>query len=496
MLALFVPAAGLMLYIYMFGVNVVYADEWDFVPFLKMAIEGTLSYGDLLAQHNEHRLFFPRIVMITLAKLTQYNTIAEMAFGWFMILATSLLIFRISWKGISSDGLSEFALIFLPASLLLFTYRQFEAILFGFPSVPFYLMIFGVVSSFCLLEYRRRRNIGFALSTLAAFVASFSSLQGLLVWPTGLVQILVSDSKRRSLVWGCAGVLVIATYLHGWVKPGQTPSLDYVLSDPILASSFFLALLGAAFSFELYTALPFGALVFLIAVVVFWRNHHGRFLRRNRVWLSLILFSTLSCLAVTAGRSGFGPIEGLSSRYTPVTIMGIIGLYFLSVDASRGFRAKRKKLAARVLLIIILVGWIISCGGGWVAGQIIKCRFETSAYVLKTYQSQPDENIRSWLYPVNTPSIRERAAFLEENRLNVFSQSATNVPTTNSTDCQTLFSLYESYKELASGKLSIAIFTAELARSPGISLIMVVSAIAVAVAVLIVYGAGALRDLS
>jgi hypothetical protein len=59
--------------------------------------------------------------MIALAKFTRYNTIAEMVFGWFMILATSLLIYRMSWMKFSSGGSGKFALIFLPASLLLFT---------------------------------------------------------------------------------------------------------------------------------------------------------------------------------------------------------------------------------------------------------------------------------------------------------------------------------------------------------------------------------------
>jgi hypothetical protein len=45
LLVLIVPALGLIFYICMFGVNVVLMDEWDFVPFLKNAMNGTLVLG-------------------------------------------------------------------------------------------------------------------------------------------------------------------------------------------------------------------------------------------------------------------------------------------------------------------------------------------------------------------------------------------------------------------------------------------------------------------
>jgi hypothetical protein len=484
-LVLLVPALGLVVYICMFGVNVVFWDEWDFVPFLKAAMNGTLSYASLFAQHNEHRLFFPRIVMIALAQLTRYNTIAEMIFGWFMILATALLVFRASWVKFSAGGPWKFALIFVPASLLLFTYRQFEVALFGFPSVQFYMMILGVVGSFYLLGYSNGIDIGFAFSCLAAFMASFSSIQGLLAWPIGLVQILLSASRRKAIIWAISGALVTSGYLYGWTKPVQTPSLNNALSDPLGGLRYFFVLLGAPFSYELYTAMGFGALVFLVGVVVFWRNRLGEFVRRNGIWFSLLLFGILSCVVTTAGRSGFGLPQGLSSRYTPVTAIGIIGLYFLSLDAN-GLRAKRKKLAARVLLTVILVGSIISYSGGWVAGDFLRCRYETSAYVLRTYQTQPDENITTWLYPSHTPSIRERAAFLEENKLNVFSQSKLNASSRSSTECQTLFRVFEFYEEFTNGTMPATVFSAEAIGSLGIGLpIVVASAVAIAIAVMI-----------
>src|SRR3954471_24168411 len=91
-LLILLPACCGFLYVYTFGVNVVAGDEWAVVPLFEKLYAGELSLSDLLAQHNEHRIFFPRIAMLSLGVITQWNVIAEMYLTEICFLVTLLIL--------------------------------------------------------------------------------------------------------------------------------------------------------------------------------------------------------------------------------------------------------------------------------------------------------------------------------------------------------------------------------------------------------------------
>jgi len=65
-----VPLAFLLCVVARYAVPVPYWDQWEFVPLLEKTYHGQLTFHDLWAQHNEHRILFPRIIMLALAHLT------------------------------------------------------------------------------------------------------------------------------------------------------------------------------------------------------------------------------------------------------------------------------------------------------------------------------------------------------------------------------------------------------------------------------------------
>src|SRR5438128_414906 len=54
----------------------------------KRSRAGTLRFADLWAQHNEHRLLLPNLVMLALAQLTQWDTRATIVASFVVSLAT------------------------------------------------------------------------------------------------------------------------------------------------------------------------------------------------------------------------------------------------------------------------------------------------------------------------------------------------------------------------------------------------------------------------
>jgi hypothetical protein len=447
------PAILLLYFIHLFGVNVIVGDEWDVVPILKLAATGRLTIFDLLAQHNEHRMPFGYLAVLILARFTRYNTVVEMLFSWVLLCMTALLLFLVFRRKFGGNlGL----LAFLPVTLILFSFGQYESILWGFV-VQIYLMILGVVAALYLLHTSKQINLRFALSSISAIVASFSLITGLMVWPAGLIQILMSQNERKwrkALVWVLVGVVTCTFYFYGWVKPAYEPPLDFVLRNPMAAGEYFLALIGTVFMYGDITSSPlrqiaitYGLVISLVTTLILIHAYRGRLLRKNSIWLSLVAFAFLASLTETLGRSGFGLWQALqASRYTPVTALGIIGIYLLSLSIYRsnvGGRRSRS-FGTHALLALFLLGLIFSYNAGWQAGQTTRDSRQMGAYVLLTYKTQSDENILSFLtyntYP--TPEmVRERAQYLDQSKLNVFSEPTINTSTLLPSNSSTLFFL-------------------------------------------------------
>ena len=70
---LFLPLAFTFSFVYKFGITIPYWDQWELVPLLEKMHNHTLTLADLWAQHNEHRIIFPKILMMLLARLSNWN---------------------------------------------------------------------------------------------------------------------------------------------------------------------------------------------------------------------------------------------------------------------------------------------------------------------------------------------------------------------------------------------------------------------------------------
>ena len=69
----FSPAVLLLFFIKLYSVNVPVWDDWEMVPLIQKAEQGTLSFKDLYAPHISHRIFFPRLIILALMKISGGN---------------------------------------------------------------------------------------------------------------------------------------------------------------------------------------------------------------------------------------------------------------------------------------------------------------------------------------------------------------------------------------------------------------------------------------
>ena len=188
--SLIVATAGYCFYIARYGVNVVFWDEWSWAPLLHAS---HLTINSFWVQHNEDRIFFPTILAAALINATNWNDFAFFYVSAAFMLITLLLIVRVFWDDIlRSPGW------WIPLPFVVLTLAQYQNTLWAF-QIAWSVALVAVVGALVLLRHVRPSMLQMGLAIALGFVASYSSLQGLLVWPVGLVLLASRGQTRRAV---------------------------------------------------------------------------------------------------------------------------------------------------------------------------------------------------------------------------------------------------------------------------------------------------------
>lgn len=353
-LVLALPALWVGWLIYRFGVDTPWGDEWDSTRLLIEKMQaGTLGLGDFFAFHNEHRIFFPRLLTLALAQLTHWNVRAELLVIWILACVCSLNLWRVAqvtgWR--SSPARHWFL---LATNVLLFSPLQWENLLWGF-QIGFFLPLATMTA--CLwVAPSFRRPFDFLATILLCLISTFSIASGFASWFLTAPLLLRLNGKDRArgekvwwLIWTLAGIASVWFYFHGLVRPTAHPSPMEVIHHPLLAVQFFLAYLGnpfcsgTAFDQAIIAQIAGAVLVILLlfCVIYLWRWRRDRALLAHSLpWLSLTSIALGNGALTTIGRVGFGMNAAIQSRYVSFAIMLPIGLLFLVAVLLRHWRQR------------------------------------------------------------------------------------------------------------------------------------------------------------
>ena len=168
----------------------------------------------------------------------------------------------------------------------------------------------------------------------AAVVGSFSSLQGLFIWPIGLMLLLY---RRRShglvLAWVASAVITGCVYFYKFSYYGPSDRFS-VFAHPVSALNFFFFSLGAVVGNQAtipaadpsVPTILLGLLIFLIAIWVVLTDVIPRqgVTSGSPLGVALILFGLLFTTFITQGRAFDSQYE---PRYTTYNLLILVGCY-------------------------------------------------------------------------------------------------------------------------------------------------------------------------
>jgi hypothetical protein len=416
-----VPVCLGFYYVYTYGVNIGWDDQFGVIPplFAKW-YAGTLSSWDFWAQHNEHRLVVPHLLMVFLGLLSDWNTLAEMYLVQLLLLA---MLAMHTYVFSRTSRTRHLGWMLLPVAFAVFSLRQHNNMLSGY-QLGFVLVTAEALASFLclyLLNDARRLIPKFVAGIAFATLATFSAAQGLLVWPVGLLQLVFLPTTRRSrlilsAVWTILGILEWSAYFWNYVKPLWHPPLSF-------DGRYFATFLGAALFSTVSVAATAGVIILAITALAKMLVLAQQSVARHSYWLAIIVFALLVALQTAAGRSGFGSEQALSSRYATFSLLIPIGVYAIlsSLNAPK-FKQQASALGG-ALVGLMALGIILSMAEGYHTAAAWKRDRDYHAFIFLTSESQPDESLR--FAPWEDPTmLRQSLAILQEHGLNIFASPA------------------------------------------------------------------------
>jgi hypothetical protein len=323
----------------------------------------------------------------------------------------------------------------LPLPFLFFSLVQVGNILWAF-QFAWMLILLSVAVSLWGLELGRVRHLPLLIAILAAAIASFSSLQGLLAWPAGLCFGIGRGLPRSRLVLWCAAGLISGT-VYAWhfgkVSGGTTPS--FAIFHPAQAAHYFLRLLGGVVPIHQQ---DFALLVLVASCLLGWLLYRRRTAwARARLGIALWLSGVLFDLLVTIGRVQLGDPGG--SRYTTYNLLVLIGLYLTAVVLVApqaegpgqwygGWASFWPGVLGLGVATLLMFQIAISLPAGLQAGSARRSAMLQDALVLREYRTTRNSVLASHLFPPSGAYVRLWAGWLDSQRWSVFSPIPTKDP--------------------------------------------------------------------
>ena len=370
-----------------FAVNIPASDEWTYtVPLVDAALHGHATLGLLWQPWSDGHWFLPNLAILVVGLYDHLNIRALIALSALLRVASFVLVLALARPMLGRRVRAGEVLLL---GVAFFSLGDIDKALWGL-GLPVYLVMFFAIAAYLFLHLAMTRAPSrrwMILAIAAAALASLSSIQGLLVWPTGFIALAWSDPRakdalRRLLSWLVATVVVGAVCLIDSAGPQiDSRSPLYSLSHPIGAGGYGLVLTGSLSSsltanlwsgHELQLGLRqlIGLLVIVLSIVVVVAQF--RWSRRQPAsWLPavLITFGLSWDLLVAAGRLSRGIETAVQSSYQTPQVFVAVGLVLGAVSMIQHLWRQRPE--RRTWIAIGATVFVVALGSQLVVSDII-----------------------------------------------------------------------------------------------------------------------------
>jgi hypothetical protein len=404
-----------------YAVNVPFWDQWELVTLIQKFHHGTLGFSDFFAQHNEHRLLFPRLFMFLFAWATHWNTYVEVSFSLVLVAVSAFFLYQILKRTFTNTALRLGAAA--AVSLVLFSPMQWENWLWGW-QIQWYLNITGlIIAVWALSTWQHKSELRRVLvAAAAAIVATYSLASGMFVWLICLPILMCNKALRRWL-WLWIGLAIAAVGIHyiGYVNPAYHPSKTLFLHHPVNFLHYLLVYIArpVVIDYLLSARVAAAYLAAILVSLIYLLRFHGRQLTTTLLpWLCLGLYAALAAGSTAISRLGLGVEQAYSSRYTTLSQFLLIAFFVMLFKIIELSLTDKRKLAGYmrygsvVVLTLLLQATLLNYGKG-----VVQMRQQHNHLLLVSAcahtATSPKDDCLLYLYP-NKRVVWERLEYLRK----------------------------------------------------------------------------------
>jgi hypothetical protein len=415
------------------AIDMLRADQWFDIRLIQHSSTGTFRFGMLWSQHAENRIFFQNIITLILAHASHYDVIVEEYISAVLLVgAAALVILTHRRRSPSTPWIA-----YCPVLIILLSVAQYGNTLYGF-QISWYLIVLSLSVALYFLDRPDLTRIAFCAAVIAGVVASFSSLQGLFIWPVGLLLLLQrARAKWFVLGWVAAGSVSAGLYFYNW-NAQQGGTVSDAIHHPVETLKFFFFAVGDVVGIQIsdvphgdqYWVFALGIVIVGVAVwLLFSFGIRVDESSARPVGVALIWFGLLFAAAISGGRIPFGLSDAATSRYVTFDLLILVGSYLVILDRSP-HKASRHTHNIRglsgvtaVVAILICLQVIFGTGNGVSGARSYRDYEVTGAIVTANIQRAPNGLVANQLGAGYETAgfIRRMAGFARMHRLALFS---------------------------------------------------------------------------
>lgn len=376
--AVALPVFLYFLFLHKFAINVLFWDDWSNIALVHQWLHGSTPWSALWVQHNENRMLIPNLIDLLFSRIFSLDTVTTIVIDG-GIMTASLVLVLLAYRRYSKRALSPLAT--LAASLVWLSLADYQNALWAFQLAWYLVLICFAGCTYLLARPEGIRWPGLVSSLLLAIIASFSSFQGLLIWPALLLGILLREGvSRKALTWVCVGAACGVIYFWGFTFTSiGGGSVSGAIAHPWSSIRYFLELIGSVIPIDatghpqLHEAL--GATFVLASVsiaIISVRDSR----QRLAVPAVLIGFALLFDLFITFGRASIGVLYATSSRFTMPNLVLVVALSLYPSTITMVVRGECRRythlLRVASNLLVSVLATIVAVSGvfaGWQGGR-------------------------------------------------------------------------------------------------------------------------------
>lgn len=337
---IFLPVALYFYFLSEYSINI---PKWDDHALKAFIVEFENANGlipklqTFFKQHNEHRIAFDRfftLIVFWIHKSIEYRWL--MWIGNFTLLGVLFIYFKIFQKQKTSIA------FFVPISFILFQLQLWENTFWGMAAMQNFGIIFFIFALIYLISSDKKEH--FYLALLVAFLATYTSGNGITIFPVCIVLLVLQRRYRDVFIFSSVSIILVFLYFYHYKFPENNPSMVGIGIKKIGIG--LLMFLGSAFDLfpnvsqnQKITIL--GGFILLItgSIIAIYLIFSSKLFKKQRnqnqtelFILGSLMFLIGSAIVVTMTRISYGEIGLLTSRYKIYSILLLITIYIAFIS--------------------------------------------------------------------------------------------------------------------------------------------------------------------